>query len=255
MCWRRWKPRQESKRFGREYESWEWSGVESEWAARRLRAELEVKPTRVDIAWDVSVPEYVTADTAWEAIAGHVQRAGLTGGISGQAGINTRYVGSTTSTARVRIYRKDLQDEAWSVQFGRTLRIELVLKGERAEAWWRLFASDPEDAFAAGAGEIQRMTGLAMQQQRQELPQLASSPAANEGQRCVEFLRQYGASLKAWSDAGLPVMDLAADALRQASRNTQNVAKKRTEAIRRAGVEQVIQYVLEALVKPRCRTA
>ena len=108
-AWRRWEPGQPCKLWGTGYESWETSGAASDSFGMSLRGR-PCKPTRVDAAWDFSVPETFTSDDFLAAIAAHVEGQILTTGISGQAGVNTRYVGSPQSEKRLRIYRKDLQD-------------------------------------------------------------------------------------------------------------------------------------------------
>lgn len=245
-CWRRWEPHQASDAWGKAYESWETSSGGAWWLSRYLR-DRECRPTRIDIAWDFSVDKAYTADTFHDAVKPWADKRGITTGISGHAGIHTRYIGSRKSDRMVRVYRKDLQDAVLGEILGPTLRVELVLKGDHAAAFWGVWSkvATDEEAWPAAAAVLQLMTGLAISPG--EVPQLQLPECKDESQRLLAFVEQHGPTLLAFADAGVPVFDLCRQRAEMVSKATRMRHGKRVRELRRLGVPQVVQLVRDVL--------
>lgn len=221
-CWRKMGPRQPSKRWGREYESWEWSGSATAWAASRwLRGREDVKPTRVDVAFDFEVPDGLRAEVVAAAIAPHLAARGITPGIVGEGDDFTCYAGAKSSEIRVRIYRKDLKDSAWLIDLGHTLRVEVVMKGETAEAWWQTWQRSEQQAYAVAADHVLRLTGLQMQAEIAEAEALGNTTSASDfAQLCFEFVAQYASHLEAADRVGVDLPALSREWMQGWARDT-----------------------------------
>jgi hypothetical protein len=211
-----------SKAFGEDYESWEWSGSSAHRPAVDLRSE-DVRPSRVDIAFDFSVPDSLTPDHVAELMKPIASQRGIVDGVAGQGGRNTRYFGAVTSDRRTRIYRKDWQDESVKLDHGPTLRVELVLKGKTARAWWKVWATDVEEGYRVAAGHVLKMGGLEVYESS-PLPPLEVKEESEEFVKLRTLLEQYGSVLAAYDEAGIPIMKLARIA--QAERTTWKQRKR-----------------------------
>jgi hypothetical protein len=246
IAWRRMDPHQASDQWGKAYESWEFSGNAAWWPTQFLRSR-ERRPTRIDVAWDFSVDAGYTADTFHDAVEPWCTSKGITTGISGHAGVNTRYIGSRKSDRMVRVYRKDLQDSILAEILGPTLRVELVLKGDHAAAFWQVWkdATSDDAAWPAAAAVLHHMTGLAISPG--EVPQLEVPECKDESQRLLAFVEQHGPTLVAFVDAGVPLLDLCRDHSLDASKPTRMRQGKRVRELQRQGVEQVTQLVRDVL--------
>jgi len=246
VVWRRTDPHQESKAWGYGYESWEAPGTAALWLASELRS-IDSRPSRVDIAFDLA--DGRTADDLLESCRPHFTRKRLTDGISGQAGINTRYIGGQQSERRIRIYRKDLQSESWAVLHGSTLRVELVLKDRQAHAFWEVWqAGDEHTAYAVAAGHIQEMSGLELMADVREVPQLAPVEQSSAAERVAQFIRQNAGTFVAIRDAGINLNALADAQLSNASRMTQHRSGALHAEIQSGGHEQV-QHLAELILR------
>lgn len=207
QVWRRWEPRQPSKAHDLAYESWEWSGESSICGAKLLRLHV-ARPSRVDVCFNLSISAGLTADQVLEHARPHFESQGLTDGISGHGGINTRYIGSKASPRRIRIYRKDKQDQAWAHLYGSTIRIEIELKDEHARNWWKVWAEDEQKAYAVAAGHIEQMSGYRLME-TEDVPELVKVEEAAPAARLAQFIKQHAGTLLANADAGIDVMALA----------------------------------------------
>ncbi len=244
VAWRRWDPTQASEQWGTAYESWEFPSDSARWGASFLRGR-DCRPSRVDVAWDYQVPESFTPDDLVQLIAPHVADRGLTLGISGQDGRNTRYVGSASSKRRIRVYRKDWQQPMWL--FGPTLRVELVMRHEQAQAWWRVWDRDEDAGYAAAAGHVLDMAGVEVQQAG-PVPELEPVEGADEAGELFQFLEQHGPRLLAWHEAKVPLLKLARLRVRQASRMTQYRMNRLQKRVERVGASVVTALVRDRLV-------
>lgn len=235
--WRRTEPRQESNRWGKRYESWEASGTSASWLARELKA-IDSRPSRVDIAFDLNSDR--TSDEVLEDLRPQFESRGLLDGISGQGGVNTRYIGGQQSERRIRIYRKDLQDEAWSHLYGPTIRVELILKGKQAAAWWDVWRdSDDSGAFRVAAAHIREMSGLDLIGDEVELPELLPVEQSHAAKKLAQFIRQHAGTLVAFMDAGINLGTLAREQLVMASRMTRYRSSSLTAEVQRLQPSQV----------------
>lgn len=247
-CRRYWDPRVESKQYGRDFEGWEWAGGIARWAAGWLRGR-EGRPSRIDVQWTYSVPPDFTADTWAISADQHAARIGTTVGVTGHAGVNTRYIGGRTADLRIRCYRKDLRDSAWMFEHGPSLRVELTLKRATARAFWQLHQDNPESAFDAAAGHVLRMTGFRPQAAIGPRPQCEPSPTADAAQMLLQWLDQNGERLNMLADAGVNLFDLAgrrADTLSRAALARSAKLRRRFERVDWTRVEDIVRADLNA---------
>lgn len=241
-CWRRYKPRQASKVNGLRYESWEWAGESSRFAASDLRG-VGLKPTRVDVAFDLSVPADFMADDLAEMVKPWAKLQGIGEGISGQNGVNTRYFGSINSPRRVRIYRKDLEDEAWAARCGPTLRVEVILKDEHAVKWWDAWCESERAGLELAAGHVLEMLGFQVRDEFADVPTIDASADVDLVNSVAALYRQYGDLLGDLLAVGYPLLDQVHQREQGASRMRRSRSKKRRKAIEEYGVESLAAVV------------
>jgi len=243
--WRRYEPRQESKLWGLDYESWEWDGSSSHPAAELLRA-WECRPSRVDVAFDLD--STMTADQFIEQTREHFERAGFTDGITGQGGINTRYIGSKASEKRIRIYRKDLQSESWAAVHGVTLRVELILKDATAQAWWAVWDRSKQAGYQGAAAIIRTMCGVELIEEAGDPPEVVAVGGLDLAGELATFAKQYAARLTAYQRAGVDVWPLIADQMARASQRTQERSRGYASKLKAAGSDQVQEIARQIIL-------
>lgn len=240
-CWRRMEPHQSSKDFGLDYESWEASGEAALGLAFDLRGRGKVRPSHIDIAFDFSVKDAMTADVFWHLVEPWSRRKGFKPGISGEDDVNTRYIGGKTSEKRIRIYRKDKQDAGFAEFFGTVLRVELILKGDHARRWWRLYDRDEDAAKRAAGTIIHGMTGFRPVEGSEALPELEKPAGLADAQQLALFIEQHGARLLAYDAAGVDVLELARTAgVTRRNRMAESRFRKRVRSLLAAGAAQVV---------------
>lgn len=249
QAWRRFDPRQPSKLWGLDYESWEASGSASWCLARDLRGRV-VRPSRVDVAWDYEVPPEVLADEAAAPFIEGARRKGFGSGISGHGGVNTLYIGSPNSERRIRVYRRDLRDPAVLFVQGPILRVEVVLRGDVARAWWPVYAASESAGFAAAAAHVFEMTGRRVQPEVGAVPELAERPAAiDAAQMVLHFVEQHASMIDAIGHAGIDLFGLAGLVRQGWSQRTVYRHRQRVAALVSAGgdrVESIVRVMIEA---------
>lgn len=251
QAWRRWEPRQPSKLWGLEYESWEASGSSAWGVAFDLRGR-KVRPSRVDVAWDFEAFDDLTADQVAESIAAECERRGFGLGISGENGVNTRYIGSRKSERRIRIYRRDLKDPALAFAQGPILRVELVLRRDLAEAWWPVFCDDLDGAWAAAAAHVYEMTGRAVQPEIGQIPELQRvDEAVDAAQMVLQFVQQHASMIGAIQDAGVDLFTLAGEVRSGWDRAMRSKHKRRVSTLVSAGADRIERIVLAMLAGAR----
>lgn len=254
QCWRRWEPFQPSKSFGLAYESWEWAGSVAMFAADAV-ARFDVRPSRVDVAYDFACGVRVMADDVAGRCEAWMAERGIKGGVSGEGEINTRYIGSRLSERRIRIYRKDLESDVLAELLGPLMRIELVLKNDHARAWWKVWCRSREDAFAAAAAHVHQMSGMELQALTVGVPEFVKPDAADEAQSLFQFIKQHGDRVGSWIDAGVDLVALVNEHREQSiSRKRAFRAKARGAAMQSAGVDEVTQLV-RLMLNPKVREA
>jgi hypothetical protein len=194
--------------------------------------------TQVHVAWNLTVPADLMADEFVRPWDDRVRAKRLTPGIQGEGDVNTRYIGAKSSARRLRVYRKDLQSEAWLFDYGPTMRVELILKEEQARAWWAVWEASESDAYASAAAHLLDMTGWCPPGIEPGLkPPLQPEPITEVSQQLFYFLVQHGAQLSSFADAGVDVFGLADAARAGCSRMTEFLASQRLKEIRAVGVE------------------
>jgi len=235
-----------SRRFGLDFESWSWQGGHSDLYARQLIGQGDV--SRVDVAWDFEVPDWLTAEMVSHAIAAHLRENGITAGASTEGEHGTYYAGARGSPVRVRIYRKDIQSPALGFMLGPVMRIEVSMLKGYAKRFAAAWVTDPEQGFAGAALKVRELTGLVVQEGLCELPQLVKPEAADIGEAYFEFMKQNGTRLAAFHDAGLDVLGDAKLFESLSSRNTQYRGRLRRDRLRSAGA-QAIAAVFRGLLR------
>lgn len=212
-CWRRWDPHQASKEWGTDYETWEWVSAAAQWPAAHLRGLDDVRPSRVDVAFDFSVGERVRPGGVVKPCVQHIGERGMTTGGSGQGGIWTRYVGAINSERRIRIYRKDAREGDIFLQtYGPVLRVELVLKDAKARAWWAVWRECQNRGIHAAAAHILEMTGRSVLATAEPVPPalVEPDPEADAAQMVLQFVEQHASALGRIQDLGVDLFALAA---------------------------------------------
>lgn len=248
LCWRKWEPLQPSNAFGLEYESWEWSGPAAACAAEFLAGKADCRPSRVDVAFDFECPESFMSDDLVPHYQPWAVSKGISLGIAGQGGVNTHNVGSKQSDRWIRIYRKDLRDPVLMNLLGPVLRIEPVLKGDLAVAWWETWRVSYDTALAGAAWHVHEMMGLRVQDSMHEVPPLVMPESADEAEELWQFLRQHGDRLAAWNRAGVPVADLAEKYDQRPSSRTKAMRdRRRDDRLAKLDVGELVDLLLRLM--------
>jgi len=248
--WRRLEPLQPSKRFGDDYESWEFDGCQAAHGVDLMARCDRPKVTRIDLAFDFSVRD-VTARELVETIIDDREDVktpqGFGVGESGQRPHLTMYIGSMSSDRRIRIYRKDVQSPHFAFGCGPIMRVELMLKGRQAHAFWQVFGDDRQAGYAAAAAHIREMSGLIVADDIGTVPEFVAAEIPDDAQRLFTFLEQHGTTLHEFASSGVDLAALAAQRCESISRMTRHRSKQRTERLRAAGpklVEQIVRRML-----------
>lgn len=248
VVFRRFEPRVASKAHGYEYESWLFPGPQAATGVDLAKSIPGSKPSRIDFAFDFSVDLTTTSDDVLESFRDHFEGKRLTDGISGQGGINTRYIGSASSLRRVRIYRKDLEDQAYAKLHGPTVRVELVLKGEHAEYLWHRYTEHGEDvATSVAVSHLYDLAGLRLKGSG-DLPGLVPVAASAPAEKLAMWVQQNGATLVALCDAGIDLKKLCDMHAANQNRQAKYRRKRRENEIRHAGTKSV-EHLAELIIK------
>jgi hypothetical protein len=251
--WRKSEPQTASKLAwagaeGRGYVTCEFKGQPSTWAARTLRGQADVRPSRVDVAWDFNVPDDVRAETIAKLWMPHLEKRRIKSGISGEGDVFTHYAGAAASDIRVRCYRRDLKDPWLEFYLGCCLRLELVLRDQHARRFWAVWAEDEQKAYAVAAHYMHRQTGLVVQEEMEVPPDLVyQDPEEDAAQEVFEFVKQWSSILEHSRQVGIDLPELS-----KAYSATWNPRMKRLHKARmkaRGGIagEDITRRVLELI--------
>lgn len=245
-CWRRWEPVTPSREWGTGYECWEFSGEAAGPSAALLRGKAGVRPSRVDVAWDFGVGDGLLADEVAEWFRAGAESRGLSPGVSGESGVNTRYWGSARSGRRIRIYRKDLESPGWRELVGPTMRIEVVLKDEWARGWWAAWSGGDQAGYRAAAGCVREMVEMDVMDGAEvmESPRL---PESTEAERLAVFVRQYAGQVRAWEVAGIDVWGMLRG-YRAGSRMAGSRESRRLREIAESGGGQAVAELADRIL-------
>jgi hypothetical protein len=251
-CWRRFDPREPSKEYGLDYESWEFVSAAAGPAADWL-SDKRGRPSRVDVAFDICVDPSMTSDRFVELCSPFITRST---GISGQDGVNTRYVGAAESDLRLRIYRKDLQQGlAYTTEFGPVLRVELIMRKDRARAWWIAWKSDKARAFAAAAGLVRHLCGASIGSEFADLPPLPRlDPQSEVAQRLFTFVKQHATVLAAAHACGLDLGSRSSSLVRRGGRMQRHRLEALTAEVNKAK-RHLVLAALDDLLAAHLRDA
>ena len=244
--WRRWDPRQPCKLFGDRYESWQFPGITAAPAANALRGRRPIKPSRIDVAFDLHCDQDMTPERLVAWMRPKFAARGVTDGLVGHDGVFTCYIFAKGASRRIRIYRKDLQDPAYA-EWLRTpvMRVEVILTDERAVEWWDLWDRDSAAAKLAASSFLHDYTGLRPLPGDHDWPELVLPEGADVAGQMALWVEQHGPQLSAWAAAGVDVGGLVREF---ASKPRNRVAacrmRKRVREVRRVGAG-----VVEAMVR------
>lgn len=239
-CWRRWDPNQEMNGHGYAYESWVFSGPVATPASKLLLHADTTRPSRLDVAFDFSCHADYTSDQVIDETWDHFTRKRITCGISGHAGIHTRYIGSRTSERMIRIYRKDKQDEAYASLYGPTMRIELVLKGKHAAAIWDSARTKGVDTiYSVAAAHLEDMTGIAAFPTIDDVPEIVHVAATDQGGRLATNIMQNASWIVMCAELGIDVNELARMHMLNSTPQAISRMDKRKKEVQQQGVDQV----------------
>ena len=201
-CKRQTEPRSESKEWGKDYETWEARGSHAPGLAE-IAIGRKVRPRRIDVRFDLTCGEGATPDEIVQLVEGHIRERRLTIGIDGRDGVNTKYVGSQSSDRFIRVYRKDLQDMWWGNEFGPTMRIELQLNDQYAEALLRDADGDVEKVYAIAAAIIEEMTTWKLSDRMEGVPEMTKPAVIDVIKRAFQGTRQHGTVIVVLERIGL----------------------------------------------------
>jgi len=239
-CWRRFDPIGESKKWGRDYESWLFSGATAQGALWGLRWG-ESRGTRTDTKFDFECTDDLTPDKL-DAMTEEWRREHRIGdGIAGENGVNTRYIGSKASDRRLRIYRKDKESKELFYA-NPTMRIELTLKHEQAAMMWAALLKDEEHGYAIAAKHIQEMTGFILGPMA-DVPIAEPKPEPDAAQMVFQFIEQNAQTLLLLGEMGIPIEKLARERAALSSRQSDLRARRRALKFHGVDVGQVVQLV------------
>lgn len=240
--WHRWDPYQASKLYGRDYHAWEIAGDHARGLAEFCRRFDDGYPTRVDVAFDFHVlDDSVTAPQLLDLLRPRIE--GRTVGCTGDEPHLTQYIGSRAAMLRIRIYRKDLQQ-----RFGPpTMRVELIMRQDRARAWWKYYRQDPEDGYRKASAWIEGVCGLRLIEHDGQVP-VSEPPAQGSAATTLrQLMLQYGAIISDADRSGVDVVDMAHHAAQRRSRVSQWRGSRFRQEVESVGPDAITDHVLEGL--------
>jgi len=168
---RRFSPKQQSKRFGVDYASWEAPGAVSAWLAAALVGDRDwgaaspppAKCTRMDVAFDWGVNEDFAPVDLREMLRGEVELVrGNEFLHAGSERFGSVYVNKNTSPRQLCIYRRDwlsTKQRGAATNGVHVLRQEMRLREGRAQQAWREFCRSEESGLAFAAVQLREITG------------------------------------------------------------------------------------------------
>lgn len=229
--WLKTEPRQASNRWGLNYASVEVAGPHAGDIVNRVLAD-DSKATRLDYANDFEVTDDILPEHVMQQFRPTFEALGITEGVSGQGGVNTRYIGSPKSERRIRIYRKDRRTDGSLAYDFPVLRVETIVKGHAAAAIWAL--SDRAAMVAAMNHTLLERTGLDLGGTA-PAPPLPNLDDDAIGQRVFAFVKQHGRTLSLLNHIGVNLRDLAE--LAEASPSRMTAHRIHTDRVENAHIQ------------------
>lgn len=247
-AWRRWDPHQPSKDFGDDYESWEASGVASIDLAR-MALGITSRATRQDYAFDFQCSPDLMPRDLLPIIRPHLETIGVEPHFAGPESSCTVYIGSMSSSRRVKIYRRDLKDPALLLDgFPPQLRIEVTLADDLGRALWARRKSHGSDGLGVAATHIAHMIGWSVYDDAEPVPEPAeASEDADAAQMLLTFIEQHSSMLSLLADAGVDIIRLADARIAVLSRAGRDRHRKRAEKFSQIHPEEVARIVLNRI--------
>jgi len=208
-CWRKFNPYTPSKRWGLGYESWEFAGVTAIDPIKKFMG-LECRPSRVDIAFDFSVPDEVMPSIVESLVAERCKETGTTISHHGPNDSYSIYIGAHDSEKIINVYRWDLKHDPMHQCSGPRLRVELRLRGLHAESWWNDCVKNHHDGIRTAAAICADIMGYRVVEDTGELPEIIRrSPIDDAAQMVFQFIKQNHSMLDACSQIGIDLGKLA----------------------------------------------
>lgn len=230
QVYRRWEPHQSSRAFGKGYESWLCSGRNKPGQFMRAVAGHKFQASRLDPAFDFECDEDAKPEDLRDAFRQHCDDRGITLGITGQADVNTIYVGAMSSERRLRIYRKDLQDSAIREFCGPTMRIEVQARKRAARILGESYNRSEDEFFAVATGMVFQLTGMQLGPMA-DVPEFVKPDGSDEAQAVFAFIQQHGDRVAALCESGVPLVELCQE--HAARPNRSRMSKSRDVKLRR----------------------
>jgi len=255
QCQRHKGPHSRSKRWGKGYELWSWTGSNADSARSVLNqvdsAERDWKCTRLDVAFDFACDPAASALDFGEAWSEHTEAMELECGPSGLGDRVTWswYVGSRNSVRRVRVYRKDIESGKCSAPsddgeespyaMPPTMRVEVELHDQWADKCMRSMLVDEQAGFRMAAAHVVELTGFVPCAEVGTLPKLDPDEPSDIAAKVAAMVTQYGPVLEACKAAGVDLDALLAVREARASRTSAYRLRKLVEAARAEGGRKI----------------
>lgn len=253
QCQRHYGPHSKSLKWGKDYELWSWTGENArssfEYTSGQcsgvlpnLREIKGAKCTRVDVAFDIRCTKDVSPTDIVNACRETIESQGIKCGTYSEGDIvaETRYIGTSTSERRIRIYRKDIQSPTLitldASESGKDyyempprLRIELVLKRDMAEALYKVSIENEEEAYRIAAQHIYEMCGIVLSDDMGAVPKIPKSEDSGLAEKIAHMVNQYGEVLDLIDNKGVSLKTLLSCRRNKISRMSLHRAKKGRE--------------------------
>lgn len=250
FVWRRWEPIQPSKDFGERYESWECESQASRWLDAEALA-LEARPTRLDYAYDFACDIDLFPRDVLSVFRHHLVKTRMEPHFAGPESSCTVYVGSRTSDRRVKIYRRDLKDEALLLDgYPPMVRVEVELRGDAVRALWSHRKATGDDGKAIAATHVADLIGYAVQDHLDPLPPLPAEATdeADVAQMLLQFIEQNASMLDAVRLLGVDLSPFVRSRVAGFSRMTEWRHRERMAKFAGADPEAVRRFLVDRLL-------
>lgn len=247
--WRKWSPYVASTDWGLQYESWLGSGEVGGFLLDSFTG-FDIRPSRVDVAFDFCVSDDVASADFVDLVRPHVLAKKIKIGVNGienPSGVSdlTQYIGTRSSNRQIRIYRKDLKDSAFAQLRGAVLRVEIIMRDELARRWYSQHLLG--DGYSFASSVVSDMTGFSPLADDYEPPSFLSPPSVVPAQSLAALLVSYGVLINDLCKSGININSVVSQYLRclKPCRMMRSRSRSRRQAIHDAGADSVIDMALQ----------
>jgi len=252
QCDRHWGAHTPSKTKGPDCELWAFRGERGLMTGTMLRQagigpSDEASCTRFDMAFDFHCEvdlRPVALRDSWARVWRDELR--LKGQIKGEDGScdHTAYIGGGSAMRQIRIYRKDIERGRGAP----TLRVELVLKGEWAEAAHGALMRCDQDAVKLCASHVLTVTGFLPVPDFDNIPLRTPAAKVPIAASIAYMLRTGAKALRVAADLGLDLLPLLELVERQQSKSTRGRVKRAGKEAAEAGLDAVRADIQDLLL-------